>query len=348
MASIRHTVQPDVLPDFRNLGVMARIVIGAHALLAGAVFYAEPAWPLMLERFMRSAALMEPVLLASLALLYFASSALARIAYAPGAAIVVGVALLAAWPVHVYFDPGAGGAAAGGLARALAGTAIVALVLLAYLRLMQRAYSPALAEARLQALQARIRPHFLFNSLNAVLSLMRRDPQRAERTLEDLADLFRELMSEGRRFVRLAEEIELLERYAAIEQLRLGERMRIAWELDGAPSDALMPPMVLQPLLENAVYHGVEPATQPSEILVRIERRGDRVRACIENPYHEGTTTHRGNRMALENIRERLRLFFDAEARLESKVEAGRYRVEIEIPYRKAGRAAPGAGGGPA
>jgi two-component system sensor histidine kinase AlgZ len=341
MASIRHNVPPDALPDFRNLGVMARIVIGAHVLLAGAVFYAEPAWPLALERYVRSAALMEPVLLASLALLYLLANGLARLSYWPGVAVVLAVALASALAAHAYFEP----AASAGAARVLAFAALVTAALLGYLRLMHRAYSPALAEARLQALQARIRPHFLFNSLNAVLSLMRRDPRRAERALEDLADLFRELMSEGRRFVRLAEEIELLERYAAIEQLRLGERMRIAWELDGAPSDALLPPMVLQPLLENAVYHGVEPATQPSEILVRIERRGDRVQARIENPYHEVATTHRGNRMALENIRERLRLFFDAEARLESKVEAGRYRVEIEIPYRNAGAAPPAASG---
>ena len=179
-----------------------------------------------------------------------------------------------------------------------------------------------------------------FSPLNAVLSLMRRDPQRAERTLEDLADLFRELMAEGRRFVRLADEIALLERYAAIEQLRLGDRMRIAWELDDAPSDALLPPMVLQPLLENAVHHGVEPATQASDILIRIGRRGDRVQARIENPYHQGAPAQKGNRMALENIRERLRLFFDAEATLESRIEDGRYRVEIEIPYRSGGAAA--------
>jgi two-component system sensor histidine kinase AlgZ len=345
MASIRHNVPPDALPDFRNLGVMARIVIGAHALLAGAVFFAEPAWPRMLERFLASAALMEPVLLASLVVLYFLSNALARLRYWPGVAIVLAVALGAALAAHRFFDPAVGGAMPGGAARALAFAALVALALLGYLRLMHRAYSPALAEARLQALQARIRPHFLFNSLNAVLSLMRRDPRRAERSLEDLADLFRELMAEGRRVVRLADEIELLERYAAIEQLRLGERMRIAWELDDAPSDALLPPMVLQPLLENAVYHGVEPATHPSEILVRIERRGDRVQARIENPYHEVSATHRGNRMALENIRERLRLFFDAEARLESRVEAGRYRVEIEIPYRNAATRPPAAGG---
>jgi two-component system sensor histidine kinase AlgZ len=211
---------------------------------------------------------------------------------------------------------------------------LLTAALLIYFRLLTKAHSPALAEARLQALQARIRPHFLFNSLNAVLALIRRDPQRAERSLEDLADLFRTLMSDARQFVRLADEIALLERYAEIEQLRLGERLRITWDLDTAPSDALLPPLVLQPLLENAVYHGVEPGTGASDVLVRITRRGDRVLAQIENPYLEAEVKRAGNRMALENIRERLQLFFDAEARITIKAADGRYSVELEIPYK--------------
>jgi len=167
-----------------------------------------------------------------------------------------------------------------------------------------------------------------------VLALIRKDPQRAERSLEDLADVFRTLMSDARTFVRLADEIALLERYAAIEQLRLGERLRISWDLDGAPADALLPPLVLQPLLENAVYHGVEPGTGTSDVLVRITKRGERVLAQIENPYLEAEVQRAGNRMALENIRERLQLFFDAEARIAIKAADGRYRVELEIPYR--------------
>jgi two-component system sensor histidine kinase AlgZ len=221
-----------------------------------------------------------------------------------------------------------------GLARTLVLAAIAALLLLAYLRLLTRAYSPALAEARLQALQSRIRPHFLFNSLNAVLSLIRRDPRRAEQALEDLADLFRVLMQDNRRFVPLADEIALLERYANLEQLRLGERLSVDWALEGAPRDALMPPMVLQPVLENAIYHGVEPGTGAGRVAVRIERRGGRVHVRIDNPYIEEHAHRAGNRMALDNIRERLQLFFDAEARIELRVADGRYVVEIEMPYR--------------
>jgi two-component system sensor histidine kinase AlgZ len=335
MASIGQSAYPDLLPDFRNLGVMARVLVAVNALAAAGVLFATPHPGGALEQFMSTAAYLEPLLLIALLALASLSPLLARLPYWSGYAAVVGivvvlVALYNTLLVRLPADPPPLGAA-------LALAALVAAGLLGYLRLLAKAYSPALVEARLQALQARIRPHFLFNSLNAVLSLIRRDPKRAERALEDLADVFRTLMSEPRQFVRLADEISLLERYAGIEQLRLGERLRITWELDAAPTDALLPPLVLQPLLENAVFHGVEPGTGAGEVLVRIERRGDRVLARIENPYVADQQRRVGNRMALENIRERLALFFDAEARIETSADGRRYRVEIEMPYRSEG-----------
>ncbi len=333
MASIRQSDYPDLLPDFRNLGVIARVLLAVNALAAAGVLFAAPDIAAALERFVQAAAYLEPLLLMNLVVFSALSPQLARAPYWMGCALVVGLAVALAGAYHamvlqVSTEPPTG------LARTLVLTALVAAGLLAYLRLIAKAYSPALAEARLQALQARIRPHFLFNSLNAVLALIRRDPKRAERALEDLADLFRTLMAEPRKFVRLADEIDLLERYAGLEQLRLGERLRITWELDAAPSDALLPPLVLQPLLENAVYHGIEPGTAAGDVLVRIERRGDRVLARIENPYLEEQQRRVGNRIALENIRERLALFFDAEARIESRASGDRYSVEIEMPYR--------------
>ncbi len=335
MASIRQNPSPDVLPDFRNLGVVARALVIVNLLALAAAFIAQPDAGRMLETAVLGAALLEPPLLASLALLYAIAPLLRRLAYWPACALIVALALAFAAATHAAL----GKVTEVGLARMLAYAAACAVLVLAYLTLHLRAYSPALAEARLQALQARIRPHFLFNSLNAVLALVRSDPRRAERTLEDLADLFRALMSDGRSLVRLADEISLIERYAAIEQLRLGERLRMSWDLDQAPMDALLPPLVLQPLLENAVYHGVEPGAGIGDVLVRIERRDDRVHALIENPWRKpGQGGRAGNHMALDNIRERLMLFFDAEARLESHIDGGRYRVEIDIPYR-AGRA---------
>jgi two-component system, LytTR family, sensor histidine kinase AlgZ len=332
MVSIRQNAKAgdpgDTLPDFRNLGVIARVLLAVNAAVFAAALFAAPDLPQALERFVQAAAFVEPLLLAIVVALFALSRLLRRLPYWIGCAVVVALVVLLLAAGLAALDMAAG------MARLLALAVLLTAALLAYLGLLTKAHSPALAEARLQALQARIRPHFLFNSLNAVLALIRRDPRRAERALEDLSDLFRTLMSDARQFVRLADEIALLERYAEIEQLRLGERLRITWELDGAPADALLPPLVLQPLLENAVYHGVEPGTGSSDVLVHIEQRGNRVLARIENPYLEAEVQRAGNRMALANIRERLQLFFDAEARITVQADGARYRVEIEIPYR--------------
>ena len=333
--SIRQNAYPDLLPDLRNLGVMARVLLVVNAAALAGTLYATSSLRAAFEQFVQAAAFLEPLLLIELLALFVLSPALARLPYYAGCAAVVGVVVAIAGVYHaaardVMADM------APSLARTLVLAALSAASLLAYFRLYTKAFSPALAEARLQALQARIRPHFLFNSLNAVLALIRRDPKRAERSLEDLADLFRTLMSDARHFVRLEDEISLLERYAEIEQLRLGDRLRISWELDAAPADALLPALVLQPLLENAIYHGVEPGTKAGEVLVRIERRGERVHASIENPYIEEQQRRAGNRMALENVRERLALFFDAEARLDARRIGERFRIDIEMPYRAA------------
>ena len=331
MPSIRQNPYPDALPDFRNLGITARALIGVNLLALAGALLSVTDMSKALDAFVMSAALLEPPLMASLILLYAAAPWLLRMPYWSGGAAVLAVVLALTAATHAVLD----GFVDASLPRALLLAAAATAAMLAYLRLHRKAYSPALAEARLQALQARIRPHFLFNSLNAVLALIRSDPRRAERTLEDLADLFRALMSDGRSLVRLADEISLIERYAAIEQLRLGGRLRLSWDMDQAPVDAMLPALLLQPLLENAIYHGVEPGTGVGDVLVRIERRGERVLILIENPWHEPAASARaGNHMALDNIRERLMLFFDDEARLDSKTEGTRYRVEIEIPYR--------------
>jgi two-component system sensor histidine kinase AlgZ len=333
MVSIRQNVYADVLPDFRNLGVIARVLLAVNAAVFAGLLFSSAEFAQAVERFVEAAAYVEPLLLGIIVVLSALSTLLRRLPYWAGCIAVLALVagLIAAYLAAIGLTAA--------LPRMLLLGVLIAAALLAYLRLLAKAHSPALAEARLQALQARIRPHFLFNSLNAVLALIRRDPKRAERTLEDLADLFRTLMADARQFVRLADEIALLERYAELEQLRLGERLRITWELDGAPADALLPPLVLQPLLENAVYHGVEPGTDAGEVLVHIERRANRVFARIENPYvtldkRHAEAQRTGNRMALDNIRERLQLFFDAEARIATHAAGGRYRVEIEIPYR--------------
>ncbi|OWW23029.1 histidine kinase [Noviherbaspirillum denitrificans] len=207
-----------------------------------------------------------------------------------------------------------------------------------YFELRKRAYSPALVEARLQALQARIRPHFLYNSLNAALSLIRTEPRQAESTLEDLADLFRVLMSDPRSMTSLENEIRLCQQYLSIEKIRLGDRMQVRWELDGIDSDTLrrmqVPVLLLQPLIENAVHYGVEPAVEPALVQVTVARFMDKIAITVINPYH-GATGDAGNRMALANIRERLSLLFDVEAMLSTAVNGKVFEARLLLPYAK-------------
>ena len=195
--------------------------------------------------------------------------------------------------------------------------------------------SPALAEARLMALTARIRPHFLFNSLNGILGIIRNDPRRAEKALEELAELFRALLQDPRELVPLSTEIALCRQYIELERLRLGERVRVNWDIEQCPPDALMPPLMLQPLLENAVYHGIEPASDPGAIDIRLLHSGSTIVIVISNPNEDKHTRSTGNQMALANIRERLTLFYGNAANLDADVRDDRYTVRIVLPYRK-------------
>ena len=212
-------------------------------------------------------------------------------------------------------------------------TLFVTACILGYFDLRARALSPAVAEARIQALQARIRPHFLYNSINAVLSLIRSEPRRAERALEDMADLFRVLMADNRTLAPIGNEVELARQYLAIETLRLGERLRVSWRTEGMPTDALVPPLILQPLAENAVYHGIEPSPDGGEVAIEVGLSGGQLVMTLTNPLPAESRQTAGNKMALANIRERLQLHYDAEASMKSEVRDGIYRVTIRIPY---------------
>ena len=216
---------------------------------------------------------------------------------------------------------------------------IAAASLLYYFHLRARAFSPAVTEARLQALTARIRPHFLFNSLNAVLSLIRSEPRRAEMALEELADLFRALMRDHRDLLPLADEIALCRQYLDLEKLRLGERLNVEWEIVDVPEDIKVPPLMLQPLLENAVYHGIEPSGETGTVRIRFARSRDELHIDLSTPCRGEKSAQSGNQMALANIRERLALFYDLEARLDTRSVdlpdgAHEYRVHISLPCR--------------
>ena len=325
----------DSLPDFRNLGVMVRILLlGNVAGVAAALVHSQDIGQFA-RQFLELAAVLEPVLLLSLVSLHVLAKWLLRLPYAPGIAVVM--LLEAAWTATVLYASTIPGEVIAPFSLVRAGIlcTLFTAFLLAYFHWRRRAYSPALTEARLQALQARIRPHFLFNSLNTVLSVIRNDPKCAEAALEDLAELFRALMQDNRHLTTLADELALCRQYLNLEQLRLGERLQVDWDVEGMPGDALVPQLMLQPLVENAVYHGIEPGTDPGKVLIRITHDKDQVRVLLANPNHPDHHRRAGNRMALANIRERLALHFDLEASLVTEVKDGMFEIRIVLPYKR-------------
>lgn len=203
-----------------------------------------------------------------------------------------------------------------------------------YVSDQRRRHLEGSARARIDALQARIRPHFLYNSMNTIASLTRSDPVAAEHAVLDLADLFRASLAEARSVVRLADELEIAGTYQRIEQLRLGSRLAVDWQVEDAALGARVPGMFLQPLLENAIYHGIErlPAGGTVVVSARVTERGTEI--VIDNPLPSGSTMaeHAGNRVALANLRERLLLLYGGAGRFESVEEGGRFVVRLLFP----------------
>ncbi len=334
MASINQNAYSGALPDFRNLGIVLRVLLAVNLFAFAAAVVKSRNLQAYWQNAAEIGALVEPLLILSLVVLALFSGWLRRLPYWLGVIIVLALELgLATGLNHVGQTLLEGEPTP--LWRYWVLVTFCTLALLVYFDLRGRALSPALTEARLQALQARIRPHFLFNSINAVLSLIRQDPKRAEEALEDMADLFRVLMADNRELAPLAREIELCRQYLDLEQLRLGERLKVEWRTERMPRDALVPPLVLQPLIENAVYHGIEPRVEPGVVSIEIHGDGKRLHAVLKNPFSESGEHHAGNRMAVANIRERLQLHFDAEASLTTKATDGTYQVHITMPYRK-------------
>lgn len=320
------------LPDFRNQGVWLRLLLAANGLMLAAALVANRAPARLPAEIAELAALVEPALLLTLAALYVLAPRLQSLPALAGIAVVTTLTMAAFAGADFLLARLMNGQ---GDWRAPLGAGVAALLLLYWFDLRVRAQTPALAEARLSALTARIRPHFLYNSLNAVLGVMREEPRRAEAALEELAELFRALMRDNRELTPLSAEIALARKYLDIEHLRLGERLQVRWEVADMLPETLAPPLLLQPLLENAVYHGVEPALAAAEIHVRIAPTRDGVRIEIDNPLPDAPGQRAGNHMALDNLRERLLLFYDLEARLECGVTDGRYRVRVDLPLRR-------------
>jgi len=339
--SIKQNTLPDALPNFRNLGVTLRILLVTNGLALLQAALQANSWSEIPLQLMQIATLLTPILLSSMLLLWGLQPWLARQTYWRSVFFVN--ALVITLTLSTYFFGGE-------LYRAperedhyfdVARYALLSLltsgILLMYFRLRSRVLSRAWEDARLQVLRARIRPHFMFNSINAVLSIMRNHPKRAETALEDMSDLFRMAMADTQDLVTVKQEIQLSQQYIELEKLRMGERLKVEWQTEAMPSDALIPPLLLQPLLENAVYHGIEPLPQGGLIRIVLRKSGDELRITVENPCapRNSQNAHSGNKMALQNIRERLELLFDVEARYQVENGDDFYRVEIKLPYLK-------------
>jgi two-component system sensor histidine kinase AlgZ len=188
------------------------------------------------------------------------------------------------------------------------------------------------AAARVHALQARIRPHFLFNSMNTIAALTRSNPPRAEASVQDLADMFRATLADKGDTITLAEELEVARTYQRMEQLRLGARLQVVWKTDALPANALVPGLMIQPLLENAIYHGIEPRAEGGTVTISGEVSADLVTIVVRNPLDPAPRPREGNRLALANIRERLSLLYGERALMKSGRFDAEYIVTLRFP----------------
>lgn len=322
----------ECLPDFRNVGVILRILVLAESARLIALLAYSPDGRGLLAALTSSDLPFEGGLLAVALSLFVCGPALRRLSYRSGVFGVLTCCAVVAGGLELAFGALLGHWAIFQSLRAAVVGVVLAAAILGYFDWRQRKLSPALVEARLMALQARIRPHFLFNSLNAAVSVVREDPRLAERVLLDMCDLFRALIADGRSLVPVEDEIRLARSYLEIEALRLGDRLVVRWDVEELPANVLVPVLLLQPLLENAVYHGIELRPEGGVISVRIFSRGGMLLIEVRNPLRVGVAVPAGNRMALANIGERLALHFDAEAQLRTATKGEEFVVTVSIP----------------
>ncbi len=316
--------------DACHVGVMLRAVLFVQAVVAVAVLFVAPtgwAWLLDVAAY---TAVTQPAVLAWLVLGCAIKAPLGRWPL-PGqvvAGVLLGVVAgvfamaLSTWLALVEVPRWWAAGLGGGL---LAGVLVAGLVWRA------RAQTPASTQARLVELQARIRPHFLFNTLNSAIALVRAEPARAEALLEDLSELFRSALADTQTDTTLAHELQLAQRYLAIEQVRFGDRLRLTWSLDPQADTARLPLLLLQPLVENAVKHGVEPSLLGADVAISTQRRGGKVLIKISNSVPAGSG-QRGMGLALDNVRERLGLMHDLQADFRAALVDGQFVVRLEVP----------------
>lgn len=340
------------LPDFSAPGTVLGIVLIAEIVAIVLSLARSVPWPEFFPDLAKTSLLMLWMALTTAAVLSFARPALSKCSVQKASAIalilvVANVALISEfvyWVGFLYGNTETGGTGSwfppyrwGFLLRNLAIASIVTSLALRYFYISHewKRNVEREAESRIHALQARIRPHFLFNSMNTIAALIGTKPVAAEQAVEDLADLFRASLGEPGQPISLKQELELARIYQRMEQQRLGDRLAVEWIVEDVPMRAMIPGLTLQPLLENAIYHGIEP--DPSGGVVRItgRRQGDMISITVSNPRPPAAnqSSRAGNRMALNNIRQRLELAYGKRASLDVVEDPDSYEVCLSFPF---------------
>lgn len=338
------------LPDFCNIRVVFAVVVAAEllAIILSIVSFSDASefWSSLGMRSL----FIQWIALGSSVLLCFMRSRLKRLSAAESGMLALSIILLVSMIVARL--------SCGLLVlqtnceqlmmQTLAVSFIIGLLSLHYLYMQNRLamQQKAEADARFDALQARIRPHFLFNSMNTIAYLAGKDPAMAEKVTEDLAELFRATMSDANRIGNLDSEIELAQGYLNIEKIRLAERLEVRWHLSETirqcAKQVELPFLTLQPLLENAIYHGIEPQTEGGVIEITIRDHDDQVIVRIDNPLpikdnnHKRTAHRQGNQLAQQNIKQRFASMFEENAQVSYSEEGDRYRVVLQFPISNA------------
>jgi two-component system, LytTR family, sensor histidine kinase AlgZ len=323
--------------DVCHVGVVLRAVFFVHAVLAVAMLFCANGPMAWLHQLAWSSSVALPGLLLWLVLCCGCKVVLARLRpFAQwGAALLLGGIGAAfghglmrwTWGNFTFDQPFRSDDAGPTI---VAGMAFAAVIFYG-LSLRARLRFPADTRARLVELQSRIRPHFLFNTLNTAIALVRSDPARAEGVLEDLAELFRGALAETNPSVSLADEVLLAKRYLAIEQIRFGTRLRLQWQLDERAGAARVPALLLQPLVENAVRHGIELAPEGGEVCIMSRVSRGQAEISIRNTVPE-QASQAGHGIALANVRERLLLLHDVAAQFEVRRGRTWFSVRMVVP----------------
>lgn len=336
---------PSFVPDFCDVTLVFGVVLGGQLLAFVLVFAAGWGPGQLWERISLVSLYVQWVALSSTGLLCLARSWLRRrgdLAAGAAAWLIIMLITLAAAELALVFGELVTGQLDSDrwdlLLRSLGVSGIAGALMLRYLYLYSQWQRQVVArsEARFQALQARIRPHFLFNSMNTVASLTRSDPRLAETLVEDLADLFRAALSDPDGGSTLGRELELARQYLSVEQQRLGGRLRLEWDLEELPEAAALPLLVLQPLVENAVYHGVEPGSETGVIRIAGRYRNHRINLSVRNSLPlsgSGKVRRKGNRMALDGVRQRLAAMYPEFSSLTLGRVEDEFQVRMVFPY---------------